>query len=88
MRGSIFESGPERLLVPDVVRQLQSLHGRAGGGKLLHELPGVVAAAVIDIEDAARANHVVLHERIEEGCEAAVRLAEHLFLVVARDDDV
>jgi hypothetical protein len=58
-------------------------HGRVGGGQVLEHGPGVVPAAVVDVDDAG-----LLHaQAVERGAQARVQQRQGGLLVEGGDDD-
>jgi hypothetical protein len=64
------------------LRQPRDADARIPGRRLLHELPGAVAAAVVD-EDRLG----VAVERVHDAAEVPDELLDHALLVVRRDDE-
>jgi len=82
------ETRDQRILVPSIPRQLDATDLRVGTRELLDQVPGVVAAPVVDEVDPARsADESCPGEPLEQAEQAARRFGQHRLLVVAGGHD-
>jgi len=80
--GGGIEPGGQRRLLAEVARQLQRAGPRIGFKQGGDDRPGVVGAAVVDVQHAAIERQLI-HDRTQ----ALVERAQHGGFVVGGDDD-
>ncbi len=78
----MIDARRQRELLAEIAAQLQRRDARIGQAQRLHDVPGIVAASVVDVENAA-----IKIERIENEPETALEFAQAIAFVVGGDDD-
>ena len=82
-----LQTGPQRLLMTDIVRQLQPGHTWMCFGKSPDKFPSAVARTVVHVENLPFVYLPVRKQFIHHRRKLTGRLGQHLFFIITRHHD-